>query len=163
MKKKYLILLIIILLIIISIIGIKLSTPSIERKEIITETINNSRQIICIHYPKTNIKNLDNKIKTYIKNIKKDFKNNYGDSDYLAERDELNIDYKYYIHDNRYISISLITYINSLYTNYMSNEAFCQLYILSKLSMLIMCIFANISTIQLIHHRCHNGCLNFLL
>ena len=113
MKKKYLILLIIILLIIISIIGIKLSTPSIERKEIITETINNSRQIICIHYPKTNIKNLDNKIKTYIKNIKKDFKNNYGDSDYLAERDELNIDYKYYIHDNRYISISLITYINS--------------------------------------------------
>lgn len=113
MKKKYLILLIIILLIIISIIGIKLSTPSIERKEIITETINNSRQIICIHYPKTNIKNLDNKIKTYIKNIKKDFKNNYGDSDYLAERDELNIDYKYYIHDNRYISISLIAYINS--------------------------------------------------
>ncbi|MDD6224036.1 MAG: polysaccharide deacetylase family protein [bacterium] len=81
--------------------------------EILTEIEDHQRYLIGIHYPKTNIQALDQVIERYIEKQKTYFLTSYGDSDYLIDRDELNIDYHYYLHNDSYVSIALITYINS--------------------------------------------------
>ena len=48
------------------------------------------------------------------------FSKEYGNSDYLMDRDELNIDYQYDKSNNNYISITLTIYINSYKLQYPS-------------------------------------------
>ncbi len=83
------------------------------KKNIITTVEENNRYIVGINYPKVGIERLDKIIKDYVDNEYNYFIKNYGDSDYLIDRDELNIDCQFYILNNNYISISLTTYINS--------------------------------------------------
>ena len=63
---------------------------SISRKipedNIITYTYQDKNMIVGINYPKTNTK-LDNKISRYIDKQLTYFKDNFGDSDYLIDRD----------------------------------------------------------------------------
>lgn len=121
-KKKKLIAIIIILTLIIILILTCFFKTNIIKTEIITRTYENNHYIVGIHYPKTNINNLDNEITNYIDLKHQNFIENYGDSDYLVDRDELNIDYQYHIHQNSYISLSLTTYINSYKINHPINE-----------------------------------------
>ena len=94
---------------------------------IITTTYQDKNIIMGISYPKTNTK-LDNKITKYIDKELKNFKQNFGDSDYLINRDEINIDYKYKVFKNRYISLILTTYINSYKLTNPIHEAISYLY-----------------------------------
>ena len=115
MKKTH-ILVFIMLLILTSYFTINIINNCLKDKilvnNIITTTYQDKNMIIGISYPKTNT-NLDNKISKYIDKELKYFKENFGDSDYLIDRDEINIDYKYKVFKNRYISLVLTTYINS--------------------------------------------------
>lgn len=115
MKKKYLYILG--LFLIIGIISILLTHHhKILKDKIITDTYQDNHIIMGISYPKTNTK-LDKEISNYITSQIHYFKSNYGDSDYLVDRDELNIDYQYKIYHNRYISLVFTTYINSYKLN----------------------------------------------
>lgn len=82
------------------------------KNNIITKSYKDDSIEIKIKYPRTNTK-LDKDIIDYINNIANDFKNNYGDSDYLNKLDELKIDYDYAVYKKRYISLVLTTTINS--------------------------------------------------
>ena len=115
MRKRYKIALLIfsIMMSIIIFIVVILKPSNISRNNIITETDNNKNYITCIHYPKTNIASVDEKVKKHINSELSYFKEKFGDSDYLIDRDELNIDYKYSVLNNQYVSLSLTTYINS--------------------------------------------------
>ena len=115
MKKRYLYL--IGLFLIIGVISIFIiHNNRILKDKIITDTYQDNHIIMGISYPKTNTK-LDKEISNYITSQINDFKSNYGDSDYLLDRDELNIDYQYKVYHNRYISLILTTYINSYKLN----------------------------------------------
>jgi len=120
-KLFYGILVIIIFLLIIFIYSYFLSSNKINH-QIITKTYDTNKYIIGINYPKSNISEFDSIISNYINSQYNFFIDNYGDSEYLIDRDELNIDYKYYLHDNKYISLSLITYINSYKIKYPINK-----------------------------------------
>lgn len=85
--------------------------------DIITKTYQDKNMVIGVNYPKTNT-NLDKDILEYVNTQLDYFKSNFGDSDYLIDRDEINIDYKYKVINNRYISLVLTTYINSYKLTY---------------------------------------------
>lgn len=89
-------------------------------KEIITIVEDKADAVISIHYPKTNIKELDREIESDIVKQYMAFSKEYGNSDYLMDRDELNIDYQYDKSNNNYISITLTIYINSYKLQYPS-------------------------------------------
>ena len=89
-------------------------------KEIITIIEDKADAVISIHYPKTNIKELDREIESDIVKQYMAFSKEYGNSDYLMDRDELNIDYQYDKSNNNYISITLTIYINSYKLQYPS-------------------------------------------
>lgn len=112
-KLNRVILLLIVILLVTIFSYFILNKSTIDKNNIITESFNNKNYITCVHYPKTNIKKFDKRIKKYIHSELNYFNENYGDSDYLIDRDEINIDYKYFVHSNRYISLSLFSYINS--------------------------------------------------
>ena len=120
MKKSIFILGIIIM----CIIATKLITQCFHHeekdKEIITIVEDKADAVISIHYPKTNIKELDREIESDIVKQYMAFSKEYGNSDYLMDRDELNIDYQYDKSNNNYISITLTIYINSYKLQYPS-------------------------------------------
>ena len=89
-------------------------------KEIITIVEDKADAVISIHYPKTNIEELDREIESDIVKQYMAFSKEYGNSDYLMDRDELNIDYQYDKSNNNYISITLTIYINSYKLQYPS-------------------------------------------
>lgn len=62
-------------------------------------------------YPKTNIKDVDEKIKQTLESYKRDFTSQQFNSE--TNRAELNVDYQSYIKDDRYISIKLDIFINN--------------------------------------------------
>lgn len=82
-----------------------------ESIETIVET--NSNIAIAINYPVTEKKLLDEKIESYIKSVYEGFKEEYGNYYELAEISELNIDYKYWKVENKYINVVLYTFINN--------------------------------------------------
>ena len=85
-------------------------------KELITTIIEeNDNNLICINYPNTDYKKLNDIIKLDIDNIYNDFKNKYNN------KDELNIDYKINEFDG-YINILLDININS--SNYIKTYFF---------------------------------------
>lgn len=120
MKKSIFILGIIIM----CIIATKLITQCFHHeekdKEIITIVEDKADAVISIHYPKTNIEELDREIESDIVKQYMAFSKEYGNSDYLMDRDELNIDYQYDKSNNNYISITLTIYINSYKLQYPS-------------------------------------------
>ena len=84
--------------------------------------------VISITYPKTNIKKLNQKIKNDIlKEIKK-IKEKERETPYLINRDELNIDFEYFLFDNRYINIILKSDLYHGNTNQNSCELYSYLY-----------------------------------
>ena len=87
-----------------------------SNKEIITTIIEgNDNNLICINYPNTNYKKLNNVIKLDIDNIYNNFKSKYNN------KDELNIDYK--INEfNNFINVLLDVSINS--NNYVKTYFF---------------------------------------
>ena len=89
----------------------------VTNDDIITRTYQDKNMVIGVNYPKTNT-NLDKDILEYVNTQLDYFKSNFGDSDYLIDRDEINIDYKYKVINNRYISLVLTTYINSYKLTY---------------------------------------------
>ena len=85
-------------------------------KELITTIIEeNDNNLICINYPNTDYKKLNDIIKLDIDNIYNDFKNKYNN------KDELNIDYKINEFDG-FINILLDISINS--SNYIKTYFF---------------------------------------
>ena len=62
-------------------------------------------------YPKTNIKDVDERIKQTLESYKRDFTSQQFNSE--TNRAELNVDYQSYIKDDRYISIKLDIFINN--------------------------------------------------
>ena len=89
-----------------------------KEKEIITIVEDKPDAVISIHYPKTNIKELDREIESDIVKQYMTFSKEYGNSDYLMDRDELNIDYQYYKTKNNYISVALTVYVDSYKLQY---------------------------------------------
>ena len=84
--------------------------------------------VISITYPKTNIKKLNQRIKNDIlKEIKK-IKEKERETPYLINRDELNIDFEYFLFDNRYINIILKSDLYHGNTNQNSYELYSYLY-----------------------------------
>lgn len=66
--------------------------------------------VINLIYPKTNIKDVDERINQTLAHYKRDFTSQPFDSE--TNRAELNVDYQSYIKDDRYISIKLDIFIN---------------------------------------------------
>ena len=89
-----------------------------KEKEIITIVEDKPDAVISIHYPKTHIKELDREIESDIVKQYMTFSKEYGNSDYLMDRDELNIDYQYYKTKNNYISVALTVYVDSYKLQY---------------------------------------------
>ena len=84
--------------------------------------------VISITYPKINIKKLNQRIKNDIlKEIKK-IKEKERETTYLINRDELNIDFEYFLFDNRYINIILKSDLYHGNTNQNSYELYSYLY-----------------------------------
>ena len=92
--------------------------PEEKEEEIITIVEDKPDSVISIHYPKTHIEELDREIESDIVKQYMSFSKEYGNSDYLMDRDELNIDYQYYKTKNNYISIALTIYIDSYKLQY---------------------------------------------
>lgn len=87
-----------------------------SNKEVVTTIIEeNENNLICINYPNTNYKKLNNTIKLDVNNIYNEFKKTYNNND------ELNIDYKINEFDN-FINILLDVSINS--SNYIKTYFF---------------------------------------
>lgn len=112
-KKSMLILCIILSCFIVIKLTIPYFLPKEKEEEIITIVEDKPDSVISIHYPKTHIEELDRKIESDIVKQYMSFSKEYGNSDYLMDRDELNIDYQYYKTKNNYISIALTIYIDS--------------------------------------------------
>ncbi len=91
-----------------------------KKTEIMTIVEDNPDAVISIHYPKTHIQRLDQKIESDIVKQYISFYEQYGNSDYLMDRDELNIDYQYYETEDKVISIALTVYIHSYKLQYPS-------------------------------------------
>ena len=84
--------------------------------------------VISITYPKTNIKKLNQRIKNDIlKEIKK-IKEKERETPYLINRDELNIDFEYFLFDNRYINIILKSDLYHGNTNQNNYELYSYIY-----------------------------------
>lgn len=79
-------------------------SPNDKVKTII---IDNKNMVVGINYPITNIYKLNRTIKKNVNKIYKNFKNSYRKNNLKNNRSELNIDYKIYNLDNKYISIKL--------------------------------------------------------
>ena len=110
MKNKIIKASILIILIIISLFSLKLKKT--DKDNNIETNIEESKQyVISVNYPKTNIKKLDNEVESFVLSQINMFKDKAKDIKYLIDRDELNIDYDYYVVNNRYINISLKLYI----------------------------------------------------
>ena len=112
-KKSMLILCIILSCFIVIKLTIPYFLPEEKEEEIITIVEDKPDSVISIHYPKTHIEELDREIESDIVKQYMSFSKEYGNSDYLMDRDELNIDYQYYKTKNNYISIALTIYIDS--------------------------------------------------
>lgn len=82
-----------------------------NRIETIIEEKDN--MLISINYPKTSFGKLDELIFSYIDEKYTNFKNEYNELWFLASKSEMNIDYTYKLVSDRYINITLHTYINS--------------------------------------------------
>lgn len=97
-------------------------------KSIKTETVieYDSNIKLAINYPITNIKQIDNLISNYIDDIYNNFKN-----DYINNTAELNISYSFNELD-KYISISLTTFISSNALAHPLNEIYTIVYDKSK-------------------------------
>lgn len=115
MKKKFLFMLFIILLL--SGCNSKKIEPQIEG---IIE--NDSNKLISIHYPITNIKELDQKTKEYILNKKEQFQKDFSHDISLKGTPELNIDYEYTIIGNRFYNILFTVFIDSPFLAHPQNE-----------------------------------------
>jgi len=116
MKKRYLL-----LLLLLTITG---CSKNQEKVQTIIE--NNDNTMISIHYPITNINKIDKKIQKYANQEYLNFKNIYSNSTNLKA--ELNIDYTYFIYENKIHSISLKTYINSYAQNTPIEDTLCITY-----------------------------------
>lgn len=68
---------------------------------------------IAINYPKTSYTTFNKEIEDYIHTIEDTFTDEYTSFLGLKGKAELNIDYKYYITKEKYISVTLYTYIDS--------------------------------------------------
>lgn len=117
-KKSMLILCIILSCFIVIKLTIPYFLPEEKEEEIITIVEDKPDSVISIHYPKTHIEELDREIESDIVKQYMSFSKEYGNSDYLMDRDELNIDYQYYKTKNNYISIALTIYIDSYKLQY---------------------------------------------
>ena len=117
-KKSMLILCIILTCFIVIKLTIPYFLPEEKEEEIITIVEDKPDSVISIHYPKTHIEELDREIESDIVKQYMSFSKEYGNSDYLMDRDELNIDYQYYKTKNNYISIALTIYIDSYKLQY---------------------------------------------
>ena len=84
-----------------------------KMKEPFIEGIIENSPRIGIHYPVTNIKELDEKTKEYILNIKKKFTHEFANHFSLKGIPELNIDYEYTVIGNRYYNILFAVFIDS--------------------------------------------------
>ncbi len=74
---------------------------------------NNHNMKISINYPEIGRKKIDKQISNYVNNIYQGFKEEYENVYTLEQVSELNIDYKYNIVNDQYISVALYTFINS--------------------------------------------------
>lgn len=85
------------------------------QKEFTVETIieNDNHIIAALTYPTTGISKLDKVIKKYVEESYDAFKTEYGSFYTLSKESEFNLDYRYWITDNRYHNIILETFINS--------------------------------------------------
>ncbi len=129
MKNKIIKASILIILIIISIFSLKLKKT--DKDNNIETNIEESKQyVISVNYPKTNIKKLDNEVESFVLSQINMFKDKAKDIKYLIDRDELNIDYDYYVVNNRYINISLKLYIYHSLEN--TEEYYVQIYSFDK-------------------------------
>lgn len=129
MKNKIIKVSILIILIIISIFSLKLKKT--DKDNNIETNIEESKQyVISVNYPKTNIKKLDNEVENFVLSQINMFKDKAKDIKYLIDRDELNIDYDYYVVNNRYINISLKLYIYHSLEN--TEEYYVQIYSFDK-------------------------------
>lgn len=129
MKNKIIKASILIILIIISIFSLKLKKT--DKDNNIETNIEESKQyVISVNYPKTNIKKLDNEVENFVLSQINMFKDKAKDIKYLIDRDELNIDYDYYVVNNRYINISLKLYIYHSLEN--TEEYYVQIYSFDK-------------------------------
>lgn len=129
MKNKIIKASILIILIIISIFSLKLKKA--DKDNNIETNIEESKQyVISVNYPKTNIKKLDNEVENFVLSQISMFKDKAKDIKYLIDRDELNIDYDYYVVNNRYINISLKLYIYHSLEN--TEEYYVQIYSFDK-------------------------------
>ena len=129
MKNKIIKTSILIILIIISVFSLKLKKT--DKDNNIETNIEESKQyVISVNYPKTNIKKLDNEVENFVLSQINMFKDKAKDIKYLIDRDELNIDYDYYVVNNRYINISLKLYIYHSLEN--TEEYYVQIYSFDK-------------------------------
>ena len=129
MKNKIIKASILIILIIISVFSLKLKKT--DKDNNIETNIEESKQyVISVNYPKTNIKKLDNEVENFVLSQINMFKDKAKDIKYLIDRDELNIDYDYYVVNNRYINISLKLYIYHSLEN--TEEYYVQIYSFDK-------------------------------
>lgn len=88
----------------------KKSNPS---NQVITIIHDQKNTRIAINYPKTIYPTFNKEIENYIKEIEETFTDEYSSFLGLKGKAELNIDYKYYVTKEKYISITLYTYIDS--------------------------------------------------
>lgn len=84
------------------------------QNEGVTTIIKDSKNmLIAINYPKTKYKTLNKEIERYVEETYNNFKDAYENFFGLGNKAELNIDYEYHQVDDRYLSITLYTYIDS--------------------------------------------------
>lgn len=79
-------------------------------------------EIISIHYPKTGISKLDQKINTYISNVRIELSLYIKKNVYTNDIPELNIDYEYKVIGNRYSNVVLTTFFTSPLLAHPKNE-----------------------------------------
>ena len=101
-------------LIIIFLLLITGCTP-LNQKKVTTILEQNNQCLISIHYPKTNISTIDKKVNKYVSKKYQNFKQNQKDCNTFYQ--ELNMDYTYYIHQDKIHTVSITTYNNSYLLN----------------------------------------------
>lgn len=73
----------------------------------------NDRMIVGMHYPSTGIHKFDQIISSFVQNTYDSFQKDYGSFIQLGYQPELNIDYHYQVVNERYLNVTLWTFVGA--------------------------------------------------